>query len=63
MKEEDVYLEIQKTFLSKPAQKYFNTKMLLKMLEDHKNGKKDNYRKVWNVYCFLKWYQVFFVKM
>ena len=30
------------------------------MLDEHKNGKKDNYRKVWTVYSFLKWYDVFF---
>jgi len=60
MKEEDVYKEIKKTFTSKTAKKYFNTDYLLKLLENHKNGTKDNYRKVWNVYCFLKWYKVFF---
>ena len=30
------------------------------MLDDHKNGIKDNYRKIWAIYSFLKWYQVFF---
>ena len=23
-------------------------------------GKKDNYRKVWTIYCFIRWYEVFF---
>ena len=60
MKEPDVYNEIKEAFQSKTAQKYFQTSKLLKMLDDHKNGKKDNYRKLWNVFCFLKWYHVFF---
>ena len=60
MKEPDVYIEIKEAFQSKTAQKYFQTSKLLKMLDDHKNGKKDNYRKLWNVFCFLKWYHVFF---
>ncbi len=60
MKEDDVYNEIKKAFQSETAKKYFETDVLIKLLEDHKNGKRDNYRKVWNVFCFLKWYKVFF---
>ena len=60
MKEEDVYQTIVKAFTSKTATKYFDTKKLLKILEEHKRGKKDNYRKVWNVFCFIRWYQIFF---
>ena len=32
----------------------------MNLLEEHKKGIKDNYRKIWAVYSFLKWYQVFF---
>ena len=60
MREDDVYKEIKKAFNSKVCKKYFDKDLLIKMLDEHKNGKKDNYRKVWNVYCFIKWYNVFF---
>lgn len=60
IKEDDVYKELKKELNSKVAKKFFNTEILLKMLDEHKNGKKDNYRKVWTVYSFLKWYDVFF---
>ena len=60
IKENDVYKELKRELNSKVAKKFFNTEILLKMLEEHKNGKKDNYRKVWTVYTFLKWYDVFF---
>lgn len=60
MREDDVYNEIKKTLSTPIANKYFDTKILLHMLEEHKNQKHDYYRKIWNVYCFLKWYQVFF---
>jgi len=60
MREEDVYENIKKTFSSNVAKKYFDTDYLIKLLEDHKAHKKDNYRKIWNVYCFLRWYKVFF---
>lgn len=60
MREDDVYENIKKTFSSKVAKKYFDTDYLIHLLDEHKSGKKDNYRKVWNVYCFLRWYKVFF---
>ena len=62
MREDDVYQMIQKAFTSKVALKYFDTKKLLKLLEEHKNNKKDHYRKIWNVFTFIRWYQVFFEK-
>ena len=61
MREQDVYEEIKNTFLSDYSSKYFNQNYIVKMLDDHKNNKKDNYRKVWTIYCFLKWYEVFFI--
>ena len=60
MREDDVYQMIEKAFTSDVALKYFDTKKLLKMLEEHKNQKKDHYRKIWNVFTFIRWYQVFF---
>jgi len=62
MREDDVYKEIKKVFQSKIARKYFNTDYLIRLLDEHKENKKDHYRKVWNVYCFLRWYKVFFEK-
>ena len=60
MREEDFYNEIKNTFNLEIADELFNTKYLMKLLDNHYSGKKDNYKKVWTVYCFLKWYQVYF---
>ena len=60
MKEQDFYDEIKKTFQNNTAKKYFNQEYIIQLLDKHKEGKKDNYRKVWNIYCFLKWHEVFF---
>ncbi len=60
MKEEDVYHEIKSTFNTEMSKELFNNKYIIKLLDEHKNNKKDNYRKVWTIYCFLKWYEVFF---
>jgi len=61
MKDDDVYKEILATFNQEYVLEFFNRDYLVELLDQHKDGKKDNYRKVWNVYCFIKWYEVFFV--
>lgn len=60
LKEDDVYNEVINTFDSPVAKKYFKEDVIKKLLEEHRLGKKDNYRKVWTIYSFLKWYEVFF---
>ena len=52
-------------FESDAAKQFFNTDLLLKMLDDHKAGKNtnektDNSRKIWTVYIFLVWYDRYF---
>lgn len=60
LREDKYYKIIKKSFTGKTAKKYFNTDILLKLLDEHKNEKKDNSRKIWTVYSFLVWYNVFF---
>lgn len=65
LKEEPYYNRVKEMFQSDAAKQYFNTGILLKMLDDHKNGKNrnektDNSRKIWTIYIFLVWYDRFF---
>ena len=60
IREEDLYLEIKEKFNSTTANKYFDIKRINKLLEQHKSGKKDCYKKVWTIYSFIIWYQQFF---
>ena len=60
MKEEDFYNEIKRAFNTSISKELFNNKHINKLLDDHYNDKKDNYKKVWTIYCFLKWYEVYF---
>ncbi|MDD3402031.1 MAG: asparagine synthase (glutamine-hydrolyzing) [Hespellia sp.] len=63
---EDKYYDMVKTvFESEAAEKYFDTKKLVRMLKRYKNKKlgnrkADDSRKIWTVYIFLLWYQRFF---
>lgn len=60
MKDDDLYNEIKDKLQGSIANKFFDTKKVLKMLDQHKQGKKDTYKKVWNVYTFIIWYEQFF---
>lgn len=61
IKDEDFYDEIKSTFELEIADELFKKEAIMKLLDDHKNGVRDNYRKVWAIYSFLKWYEVFFL--
>ena len=65
LKEEKYYNRVRAMFASSMAKKFFNTDLLMKMLEDHRDGKNtnektDDSRKIWTVYIFLVWYDRFF---
>ena len=61
LREDKYYKRVKDMFTSDAAEQFFNTKLLVKLLEEHKNGrntneKTDNSRKIWTVYIFLVWY-------
>ena len=60
MRDDDLYNKILDEFKSENASKLFNQKKIIKLLEMHKSGKKDCYKKVWTIYTFLVWYRVYF---
>ena len=60
IKEDDLYKEIKEKFAAPSAEKFFDIKRINKLLEDHRNGKKDCYKKVWTIYTFLVWYEQYF---
>jgi len=60
IREDDLYNDIKEKFNSKVASKYFDVKKINKLLEDHKNKRKDCYKKVWTIYTFIVWYNQFF---
>lgn len=60
LKSDDVYKDILNKFDSKISKKLFNNKRLHKLLKSVHSGKNPKYKKVWNIYTFLIWYQIFF---
>ena len=60
LKEDDVYQEVKNIFLE--SEYFFKPKKIIKLLDDHRTGKRDNSRKIWTIYTFLVWYQEYFIK-
>lgn len=60
LKEEKYYNTVKEVLTGEAAERFFNTEILVKLLEEHREGKADNSRKIWTVYVFLVWYKVYF---
>ena len=60
LRDEKFYNIVKKKFLGKTAEKFFNTDALVGWLDEHFSGKEDNSRRVWTVYVFLVWYDIYF---
>lgn len=60
LREEQYYNRVRELFLSPSANAFFDTKKLVRMLEEHRARRHDNSRKIWTVYIFLIWYERFF---
>ena len=59
---EDKYCnKVKAAFQSDIAEKFFVTDELLRLLDDHKNGRALNMQKIWSFYTFIVWYEQFFV--
>lgn len=58
---EEPYVSLVKEVFQRPsANQFFHTKQLNQLLELHVSGKQDCWRKIWCVYVFLVWYEVYF---
>ncbi len=59
IKEDDVYDKIKDAFSRSSS--FFKVDEITKLLDEHKEGKKDNSRKIWTIYSFLVWYDEYFI--
>lgn len=60
LKEDKYYNTVKDAFTSPEAAEFFNVDEIVKLLDDHRNGKNDNSRKIWAIYMFLVWYKRYF---
>lgn len=60
LRDKKYYEIVKKAFLSKTAETFFNPEELIAILDEHYLGKSDTSRKVWTIYIFIVWYDIYF---
>ena len=60
IREDELYNEIKEKFNSEIAEKFFDQKYIIKLLDKHRSGKVDCFKKVWTIYTFIIWYEQYF---
>lgn len=62
MADERYNQDVREKFRSEMAEKFFDIAEINGIFEDYIAGNSDNWRKIWTIYTFLVWYELYFVK-
>ncbi len=62
LKDKKYYDKVKEVFVSREASEFFESTKIMKLLNDHYEGRANNARKIWTLYTFLTWYNEFFTK-
>lgn len=60
MADERYNQHVQKTLHGKAAEKFFHVDEVQKIWDEYVGGNSDNWRKIWTIYTFLVWYEIYF---
>ncbi len=61
LRQDKYYGMVLEKFNGEIAGQFFNREAILKLLNDHKEGKAHNMKKIWTIYSWILWYEEFFV--
>ncbi len=61
LRQDRYYERVRTAFEGNIADKFFNREAILALLEEHKQGRALNMKKIWTIYTFILWYEQFFV--
>lgn len=57
LKQDDFYNKFREVFESEITGEFFKRDELIKLLDEHREGKALNHRRLYSVYVFMKWYE------
>ena len=60
LRDEKYYQIVKDAFTSEIAEKFFNTEELVKILDTHYHNRQDYSRRIWTLFIFIVWYQIYF---
>lgn len=62
MADERYNQDVREKYRSEMAGKFFDVEEINAIFDDYIAGNSDNWRKIWTIYTFLVWYELYFVK-
>ena len=62
LRQDEYYARVKAKFTGPVAERFFDTGALCALLDDHRAGKINAMTKIWAFYCFIEWYEVYFVE-
>ena len=60
--QDEYYKRVRTKFTGPVAERFFDTAALCALLDAHRAGKTNAMTKLWAFYCFIEWYEVYFVE-
>ena len=61
LKEDKWYEKVKEQFTKPGVSEFFDVDEIVHILDEHKAGRWHNQRKIYTIYAFLIWYEVFFI--
>ena len=61
LRQDRYYERVKAAFEGEIADQFFNRDAIMALLENHKQGRALNMKKIWTIYTFILWYEQFFV--
>ncbi|MBP5624294.1 MAG: asparagine synthase C-terminal domain-containing protein [Lachnospiraceae bacterium] len=62
IREDKWYEKVKEMFEKDFVEEFFNKDELMHLLNEHKSGAWNNGRKIYTIYAFLIWYEIYFIK-
>mgnify|MGYP004629538963 FL=1 len=62
LREEKFYQKVKEAFTMDFVSEFFDKEYINELLDKHYQNIENNGRKIYNIYCFLIWYQEYFIK-
>ncbi len=61
LKQDKYFNTVKEKFLSDTARKFFDTDYIMKLLNEQKSGAAANMKRIWSLYSFIIWYEIYFI--
>lgn len=62
IREDKYYAKVREMFDKEWVEEFFNKDELNRLLEEHHSGRWNNGRRIYTIYAFLIWYEIYFIK-